>query len=33
MNFQATLYNIHALEEVQIDPLGETELLINTVQL
>ena len=31
MNFQATSYNTHAPEEVQIDPLGETVPLIDTV--
>ena len=30
-NFQATSYNTHAPEEVQMDPLGETEPLIDTV--
>ena len=31
MNFQATSYNTHALEEVQMDPPGETDPLIDTV--
>ena len=30
-NFQATPYNTHAPEEVQMDPLGETKPLIDTV--
>ena len=30
-NFQAASYNTHAPEEVQMDPLGETEPLRNTV--
>ena len=30
-NFQATSYNTHAPEEVQMDPLGETDPLIDTV--
>ena len=30
-NFQATSYNTHAPEEVQMDPLGETKPLIDTV--
>ena len=29
-NFQATSYNTHAPEEVQMDPLGETKPLIDT---
>ena len=31
MNFQATSYNIHAPEDVQMDPPGETDPLIDTV--
>ena len=31
MNFQAPSYNTHAPEEVQMDPLGETDPLIDTV--
>ena len=31
MNFQATSYNTHAPEEIQMDPPGETDPLIDTV--
>ena len=31
MNFQVTSYNTHAPEEVQMDPPGETDPLIDTV--
>ena len=31
MNFQATSFDTHAPEEIQMDPLGETDPLIDTV--